>query len=104
MLRHQFEYRFEWNSAKAKGNLSKHRISFDRAATVFQDASALSTFDSDHSETEDRWVTLGLDQNGILLVVCHTFVSVGSASAEVRIFSARKATRNEAGQYRRHNP
>jgi uncharacterized DUF497 family protein len=51
-------YIFEWDSQKARENLRKHRISFERAATIFRDPQALSIFDTDHSENEDRWITL----------------------------------------------
>ncbi|MBF0230393.1 MAG: BrnT family toxin [Desulfamplus sp.] len=46
-----------------------HKISFQRAATVFRDPYMVSIFDDEHSETEDRWITLGTDENGILEVV-----------------------------------
>jgi uncharacterized DUF497 family protein len=45
---------FEWDPAKALSNNEKHGVSFDEAATVFRDAKALSIFDPDHSESEDR--------------------------------------------------
>ncbi|MBI1883535.1 MAG: BrnT family toxin [Chlamydiae bacterium] len=62
-------------------------------------ARALSRFDPDHSQEEDRWITLGIDQNGILLVVCHAFHETGSHNAYIRIISARKATKTEIKQY-----
>ena len=96
-----FEYQFEWDPAKARSNLRKHRVAFERAATVFQDPLALSQFDVDHSQHEDRWITLGLDRTGMLLVVCHTFHDQGPANARMRIFSARKAAKSEIKQYRR---
>jgi len=54
-------YDFEWDPQKAKQNLRKHRVSFERAATIFLDPDALTLFDAEHSETEDRWITLGID-------------------------------------------
>jgi uncharacterized DUF497 family protein len=92
-------YIFEWDSQKAKENLQKHRISFERAATIFHDPQALSIFDVAHSQDEDRWVTLGSDSSGTLLVVVHTFHALDDAARRVRIISARKATRKEARQY-----
>ena len=100
-LKH-FEYQFEWDSAKARINTRKHRITFERAATVFQDPAALSQFDVNHSQNEDRWITLGIDHTGMPLVVCHTFQEQGATKARIRIFSARKATKNEIKQYRRY--
>ena len=92
-------YAFEWNPSKAKDNLRKHGISFDRASTVFLDPSALSAFDEDHSQDEDRWVTLGLDSNGTLLTVVPTFEQVSNQLCRVRMISARRATNQEARQY-----
>ncbi len=102
MMRVHYEYQFDWDPVKARSNAKKHRVTFERAATVFQDPSALSQFDMDHSEFEDRWVTLGLDSTGTPLVVCHTFKDLGPRSAAIRIFSARKALKVETKQYRRH--
>lgn len=96
-----FQYQFEWDPTKAKLNLKKHGIPFERAATIFMDPSALSDPDEEHSQDEERWLTLGLDKTGTLLVVCHTFREEKDTSALVRLFSARKATKTEAKQYRR---
>ncbi len=96
-----FKYHLEWDSAKARQNGRKHRITFERAATVFLDPDALSVFDAEHSQDEDRWITLGLDRSGTLLVVCHTYREQTELSARVRIISARKTTTNEAQQYER---
>jgi uncharacterized DUF497 family protein len=49
-------------------------------------------------------VTLGLDQTGVPIVVCHTFIEEGTSMARVRLISARKATQREIGQYRRQKP
>lgn len=56
-------------------------------------------FDEEHSEFEERWFTLGMDSDGKLLAVTHTYAVTGTASAQVRIISAREATRNEPRQY-----
>jgi uncharacterized DUF497 family protein len=58
-----FQYQFEWDAAKARQNARKHRVTFERGATIFSDQNALSLFDEEHSQDEDRWVTLGLDRN-----------------------------------------
>ena len=92
-------YEFEWFPQKATQNLRKHGVSFERAATVFLDPQALSVYDSIHSEYEDRWITLGSDKRGALLVVCHTFREVGASNAVVRVISSRKATKAERKQY-----
>jgi uncharacterized DUF497 family protein len=94
-----FDYNFDWDPLKAAANLRKHGISFARAATVFGDPEALSLYDPSHSTTEDRWVTLGTDVHGQLLVVSHTWREAGTGTARCRIISARKATKHEAKQY-----
>jgi len=86
---------------KARQNAKRHRVRFERAATVFLDPNARSLFDELHSEDEDRWITLGLDHTGALLVISHTFREETPMSARVRLISARKATRTEATQYDR---
>ena len=89
-----FEYQFEWDQVKARLNEKKHGVSFERAAFVFSDPRALSIFDKKHSDQEDRWITMGLDQAGILVVVCHTFQhGHGDDRAWIRIISARKAAK-----------
>ena len=96
-----FEYQFEWDPAKARSNYSKHGVTFERAASVFNDSGALSLPDEKHSGREERWIILGLDQGGVPVVVCHTFrYEQGNRKARVRIISARKATKKEIHQYK----
>jgi uncharacterized DUF497 family protein len=95
-----FEYNFEWDPRKAATNVQKHGVAFEHAATVFRDLAALSLFDRKHSAGEDRWITLGLNNRGQLLVVCHTWRETESGAASCRIISARQASRKEAAQYR----
>ena len=97
----QFHYHFEWDPRKARQNLKRHGVAFDRAATIFLDRSALSEFDEAHSEAEERWITLGLDHTGVVLVVCHTFRDDTGSSARLRLISARKATKGETAEYER---
>jgi len=96
-----FQYQFEWDPIKARWNLEEHGIAFERAATVFLDAGALSEFDEEHSQDEERWITVGLDRTGTLVVVCHTYREETKTSARIRVISARKATKNEGKQYER---
>ena len=93
-------YRFDWDPAKEKANVRKHKVSFGRAATVFRDPNQLSVYDEEHSEHEDRWITMGIDNGGVLQVIVHTFKQVNESLCEVRIISARKATFRESRQYR----
>ncbi len=57
-------YNFEWDPEKAKGNRAKHEVAFENAATEFRDPNALSVLDEDHSEKEERWITMGFDTGG----------------------------------------
>ena len=97
----QFEYRFEWDPAKADRNAKDHGVTFEQAATVFLDAMLLSQLDQEHSDEEERWVSLGMDKAARLLVVCHTYREITENGARIRIFSARKATRHEIRDYER---
>ncbi len=98
----QPEFHFEWDPRKATTNARKHRVSFERAATIFRDSEALLLYDGTHSDSEDPWITLGMDSEGQLLVVCHTWRETGEGAARCRIISARKATKAEARQYRQN--
>lgn len=93
-------YYFDWDPNKAKENRKKHGIGFEQASTIFLDPGMISIFDTEHSENEDHWATIGIDRNGILLVVVHTFQELDADCCRIRIISARKATRIESKQYR----
>lgn len=56
-------------------------------------------FDEDHSGKEERWITMGFDSGGALIVVHHTFQNVDESTCLVRVISARKATKTETRQY-----
>src|SRR5277367_1571293 len=91
---------FQWDPAKARTNVRKHRVSFELATTVFRDPRALTVFDEDHGEDEERWSTLGLSETGKFLVVIHTFQALGTeGSARIRVISARRATSKESRVY-----
>jgi uncharacterized DUF497 family protein len=96
-------YNLEWDPEKAKGNFEKHEVAFESAATVLLDPNALSVFDEDHGGEEERWITMGFDRSGALLVVHHTFQNVDESTCGVRVISARKATKTEARQYESGN-
>ena len=89
---------FEWNEAKSKANIRKHGVSFEEAKSVFFDEYALLIADPDHSETEDRFVLLGLSARLRLLLVCHCFEVEDKL---IRVISCRKAARKEVALYRR---
>ena len=96
-------YYFDWDPNKAKANRKKHGIVFEQASTIFLDPRMIAVFDSKHSEHEDRWATIGIDKNGILLVVVHTFQQLDVNCCKIRIVSARKAIRKESKQYQEEN-
>ncbi len=87
---------FEWDSAKAASNLKKHGVSFAEAQSVFYDEFATQFFDVENSETEERFLMLGLSNKTRILIVCHCERGAGDI---IRIISARKATRNERKYY-----
>ena len=93
------EYNFEWDPEKARINILKHRVSFEQAASVFQDPRALSIYDKVHSEAEDRWITMGITSNHQIIIVNHTIKHMDDNSCLIRIFSSRKATDKEESQY-----
>ena len=88
--------RFEWDEAKEKANISKHKISFQEAQTVFHDPFALIIDDPVHSASEDRFILLGLSHILKLLIVCHCY---RESDEVIRIISARKATKAESSNY-----
>ena len=85
---------FEWDPKKAASNLHKHSVSFDEAATVFEDDLSLTGHDPDHSVGEIRLITFGVSSVGRLLVVSHA-----ERSDRIRIISARPASRPERKLY-----
>jgi uncharacterized protein len=85
---------FEWDSEKAAANLKKHRVSFEEAETVFGDPGEMTVFDEDHSEEEDRYISMGISNLGRVLVVSYT-----DREDRIRIISARVANKTERKLY-----
>lgn len=85
---------FEWDFKKAKTNLEKHGISFEEASTAFRDPLSLTIDDPLHSRDEERLVLIGMSYNNYLLIVVHT-----ERGDNIRIISARKATKKERKYY-----
>ncbi len=90
---------FEWDPKKAQSNKRKHGVGFEESATVFLDPMAVTIYDPDHSETEERWITMGISKNGRVLIVCHTFREESQEAVTIRIFSSRKANLQEIQEY-----
>ena len=85
--------RFQYDPAKAASNLKKHEVSFSDAEGVFYDPLAIHQVDPD-SENEERFVAIGEGSAGTILVVVYTL-----RGEEVRLISARRATRHEVKSY-----
>ena len=92
-------YEFDWDAAKAEANARKHSVTFESAMTVFRDPLALTVYDEEHSDQEERWVTVGRAENGVTLLVIHTFTLTTPSNALIRIISTREATNQERQQY-----
>ena len=88
------EYEFGWDPRKALNNMDKHGVSFEEAASVFDDPLFITVIDEEHSADEERFITIGLSSQGQLLMLAHT-----DQGGRIRIISARKATRKEAQFY-----
>jgi uncharacterized DUF497 family protein len=83
---------FEWDKSKAKKNKSKYGIAFADTFAVFEDPNAVTI--EDFRGDEQRYVTIGVDAFGRILVVAYTW-----RDDRIRIISARKAVRSEVRQY-----
>ena len=84
---------FEWDEEKAKINKVKHGISFETAAMVFMDEERIEYFDEEHSEMEDRYITIGFA--GDVLLVVYTY-----RDPKIRLISARIANERERKRYK----
>jgi uncharacterized protein len=83
---------FEWDESKARANLRKHGVDFADAATMFDDHRAVTVAPDDPKE--ERYVTIGMDALGRVLVVAYTI-----RDEHIRIISARRATKRERAGY-----
>ena len=87
---------FEWDTDKNKMNITKHGVSFEEAATVFDDENVIIILDGNHSDDEERFVALGMSAQSRVLLVCHCN---RDNDCITRIISARKAENDEEGIY-----
>ena len=85
--------KLEFDPIKAKRNLKKHKVSFTGAEGVFYDPLAIHCEDP-YSENEERFIAVGMGSASQILVVVYTF-----RGAEIRLISARRATRREVKEY-----
>ncbi len=84
---------FEWDDAKAEGDLAKHGVSFEAACRVFGDVYALDRVDNSMDYGEDRYLITGL-VNDVVLTVAYT-----ERNGRTRLISARKASKREEQEY-----
>lgn len=85
---------FEWDEAKAKANLKKHRVAFEEARTVFGDPLSVTIPDPEHSDEEMRHIDIGMSIEQRLLIVVYS-----QTGHTIRIISSRKATKAELKEY-----
>jgi uncharacterized DUF497 family protein len=93
--------KFIWDENKNKINLANHKVSFETAQLVFDDPLALSIQDR-FENGEERWQTLGLVGEVVVVLVAHT-IQEQDGTEIIRIISARKATRHERKIYEQNN-
>jgi len=84
---------YEWDPAKARANYRKHGVHFSEAVIALEDEFALTVRD-EYSDVEERWITMGTDSGGRLLVVVYSW-----PEERIRVISARLAMPAERRQY-----
>jgi uncharacterized DUF497 family protein len=85
---------FERDAEKAASNWKKHVVSFEEASTILSDPLEATVHDPDHSDQEDRYVSIGMSAGRRILVVSYT-----ERDDHIRIISARVANKRERKQY-----
>jgi uncharacterized protein len=85
---------YEWDKEKAAGNLEKHGVTFEEAASVFDDTLYIDFYDPDHSIDEHRYLIIGKSVAGRLLIVSYT-----ERNQSARLISAREVTSAERRAY-----
>jgi len=85
---------FAWDPRKSEANAQKHGVTFIEASSVFDDPMFITLFDEEHSEDEERYITIGLSDKNRLIMLAHT-----ERENHIRIISARRATTNEEKFY-----
>jgi uncharacterized DUF497 family protein len=87
---------FSWDAVKALKNYQKHGVSFEEAATAFDDPCALEAEDLEHLDApERRWKRLAFSSRNRILLVIFTLRRIKNGTETIRIISARQATRSE---------
>lgn len=89
---------FSWDETKNKRNQRKHGVSFEAAKLVFEDPLHITRQDRTE-DGEQRWQTVGMVGDVVLLVVAHTWEDTECDGEHIRIISARRATKVERKVY-----
>ena len=92
------ELRFVWDEDKNRKNIKKHGISFEIASRVFDDDLRLEYPDPEHSQEEERYLTIGLVHDVLTVVYCDR-ENAATGEMDIRIISARLATKLERNAY-----
>ncbi len=92
-------FQFEWDEAKAEANLRKHGVSFELASSIFADPQILTLADTTHSESEERWFSIGLASNGVPMSIAYLWTDNGVGLIKIRLITARRSTTTEIRYY-----
>jgi uncharacterized DUF497 family protein len=90
----QMEIEFDWDPAKAANNLEKHNIDFEDAIAVFDDPQAFTVDVTKPEHGEDRFLRVGMMDDGRLTAIVYTY-----RGGKCRIISVRRARKNEQRKY-----
>jgi hypothetical protein len=83
------ELTFEWDEEKAKKNLRDHKVSFEEAKTVFNDPFLMTYPDPDHSEEEQRYLSIGCSSTGRILIVVRSAATAATKRPKAKRFRAK---------------
>ena len=93
------ELLLEWDANKASENLRKHKVSFEEAKTIFNDPLLVTFPDEEHSQHEERLISIGVSTKNKLLLVVHLEREETAGYLLIRLISCRRATRLEQKTY-----
>jgi len=93
------QFQFDWDPIKAAANARKHGVTFEVASTVFRDPQILTLADLEHSDTEERWFSIGWASNGTILSIVYLWLESDRETTKIRFLSARDATQAEIRRY-----
>ncbi len=93
------EYTFDWDNEKEKSNRRNHGVDFTEASDVLYDPLKMTLPDLEHSDFEERFITIGYSKKSRLLLIVHTEQEITLDKAYIRIISCRQTTRQERENY-----